>query len=188
MSKHCFNAITREIRFTNTKLPPYVDNFCQIIQMLKSWKDHMTSILLASWEIRLYKSMYIWNSRWKCPGWVFCPRNTHTFGNEWHAYCCAFSGILFGVELVEGKAHPCQAVSLEFKDLDRNTVELLLRMMRRYFATGDNALYLKNFFNHINMSLNAVTRLIEDLVPDYHSIKIHSDFEEYFVPDSEHPY
>ena len=36
---------------------------------------------------------------------------------------------------------------------------------------GDTSLNLKNFFNHIKMSLNAVTRLIEDLLPDYQSIK-----------------
>ena len=41
----------------------------------------------------------------------------------------------------------------------------------------DTALDLKNFYNHINMCLNAVTRLWEELIPDYHSIKIHSDFE-----------
>ena len=32
---------------------------------------------------------------------------------------------------------------------------------------GSTALDLKNFYNHINMYLNAVTRLIEDLLPDY---------------------
>ena len=52
---------------------------------------------------------------------------------------------------------------------------------------GDTALDLKNFYNHIKMSLNAVTRLREDLLPDYQSIKRHSEFEEYFVPDRDHP-
>ena len=52
---------------------------------------------------------------------------------------------------------------------------------------GDTALDLKNFVNHINMCLNAVTRLIEDLPPDCQSIKGHSEFEEYFVPDCNHP-
>ena len=42
---------------------------------------------------------------------------------------------------------------------------------------GDTALYLKNFFKHIKMSLNAVTRLREDLLPDYQSIKRHSEFK-----------
>ena len=37
------------------------------------------------------------------------------------------------------------------------------------------------------MCLNEVTRLIEDLLPDYQSIKRHSEFEEYFLPDRDHP-
>ena len=32
---------------------------------------------------------------------------------------------------------------------------------------GDTAMYLKNLFNQIKMCLNAVTRLREDLRPDY---------------------
>ena len=42
---------------------------------------------------------------------------------------------------------------------------------------GDTALDLNNFFNHIYMCLNAVTRLSNDLIPDYQSIKIKSNFE-----------
>ena len=52
---------------------------------------------------------------------------------------------------------------------------------------GHTTLDLKNFFKHIKMCLNAVTRLREDLLPDYQSIKRHSEFEEYFVPDCGHP-
>ena len=80
--------------------------------------------------------MSIWHRRWTCPGWIFCPRRPHPFGNEWHTACCELSGILFVVELVEGKAHPHQAGPLEFEDLDRKTVGLFLRMMKSYFSTG----------------------------------------------------
>ena len=48
-------------------------------------------------------------------------------------------------------------------------------------------LELKDFYNHIKMCLNAVTRLWEDLLPAYHSIKRHYKFEEYFVPDRDNP-
>ena len=136
MSKRRFNAITRELRFTNTNPPSYVDIFWKIFQMLKAWNDHMTYIFLASWVICLDESMSIWHSRWTCPGWIFCPWKPHPFGNEWHTACCALSGIFFVVEFVEGKAHPHQAVPLEFEDLDRKTVGLLLHMMKSYFATG----------------------------------------------------
>ena len=36
---------------------------------------------------------------------------------------------------------------------------------------------LKNFYNHTNMYINVVTRLREDPIPDYQSIKRHSEFE-----------
>ena len=42
---------------------------------------------------------------------------------------------MFVVELVEGKDYPRQAGPLEFEDLDRKTVGLLLRMMKSYFDT-----------------------------------------------------
>ena len=47
---------------------------------------------------------------------------------------------------------------------------------------GDTTIDLENFFNHIKICLNAVNRLIEDLLLDYQYIKRHSEFEEYFVP------
>ena len=48
---------------------------------------------------------------------------------------------------------------------------------------GYTALDLKKFFNHIKMSLNAVNKLREDLLPDYQSIKRNSQFKEYFFQD-----
>ena len=32
-----------------------------------------------------------------------------------------------------------------------------------------------------------MNRIRENILPDYHSFKRHSEFEEYFVPDREHP-
>ena len=51
----------------------------------------------------------------------------------------------------------------------------------------DTAMELKNFYNHINMCLNAVTGLLEDIIPGYQSINRQSDFSEYFIPDRDHP-
>ena len=42
---------------------------------------------------------------------------------------------------------------------------------------GDTDMDLRKFYNHIKMCLNVVTRLQEDLLPGYQSIKIHSDIE-----------
>ena len=41
----------------------------------------------------------------------------------------------------------------------------------------DNDMELKNFYKHINKCFNAVTRILEDLLPAYNSINRHSDFE-----------
>ena len=51
----------------------------------------------------------------------------------------------------------------------------------------ETALYLKNFYNHVKMSLNAVTRLKVDLLTDYLSINKNSEFKKCFVPDLDHP-
>ena len=80
--------------------------------------------------------MSICNIRCTCPEWIVCPRKPHQFGNEWHTSCCVLSGILFIVESVEVKEHPHQASPLEFEYLGRKTVELLLHIMKMYFATG----------------------------------------------------
>ena len=53
---------------------------------------------------------------------------------------------------------------------------------------GYIALDIKNLYKHINISINAVTRLQEDLLSSYRSIKRHSDFSEYFIPDCDHPF
>ena len=56
--------------------------------------------------------------------------------NEWHNACCELSRILCVVDFVEGKAYSRQAGTLEFEDLGRKTVELLLCMMKRYLSTS----------------------------------------------------
>ena len=52
--------------------------------------------------------------------------------------------------------------------------------------TGDTSMDLKKFYNHINIFLNTVTRLLEDLLTSYHSIKSHPEFSEYFIPYRDH--
>ena len=102
--------------------------------MTAAFNDHMKNIFLSSWVICLDESMSIWHNRWTCPGWVFCPRKPHPFGNEYHTACCGMSGILFSVEMVEGKDHP-QQIKEKWSELGRTT-GLLMRLLSSYFATG----------------------------------------------------
>ena len=46
---------------------------------------------------------------------------------------------------------------------------------------------IKNFYNHIKMCLNVVNILQEYILPGYQSIKRHSEFVEYFIPDCDQP-
>ncbi len=102
--------------------------------MIKEWNIHMANVFLAGWVICLDESMSIWHQRWTCPGWIFCPRKPHPFGNEYHTACCALSNILFSIKLVEGKDSPPQ-VAREFT-ANGKTGGLLLRMLRSYHHTG----------------------------------------------------
>ena len=64
--------------------------------------------------------------------------------------------------------------TLKHEIISPKLYELLIKIELK----GETDLDLKNFLNHIKMSLNAVTRLREDILPDYQSIKRHSNFEE----------
>ena len=52
---------------------------------------------------------------------------------------------------------------------------------------GDTTMDLNKFYNQIKMCLNEVNRIREELIPAYQSIKRNSQFEEYFIPDRNHP-
>ncbi len=136
MSKRRFNLINPELRFTNIMPLRYHDPFWQIRQMVKEWNSNMAAFFVCSWAICLDESMSIWYNRWTCPGWIFCPRKLHPFGNEWHTACCALCGVMFVIMLLEGKERPRELGWEELDKLGGKTVGLLLQMLKSYFATG----------------------------------------------------
>ena len=70
-----------------------------------------------------------------CPGWMYVPRKPHHFGNEYHTICCGYSGVLFDLELVEGKDAPKEIPS-DPTNRCGNTVGLLLRLTSSIYNTG----------------------------------------------------
>ena len=74
--------------------------------------------------------------------------------------------------------------NIKHEIISPNFYELIIKIEIK----GGTALDLKNFYNHINICLNVVTRLQEDLITDYQSIKIHFDFEKSLVPDRSYHY
>ena len=99
------------------------------------WNENMKEVFTCSWINCLDESMSIWNSRWTCPGWVFCPRKPWPFGNEYHSICCGLSGIMFGIEMVEGKDRP-KDIPKPSTDKHGPTCGLLLRLCQTMFQSG----------------------------------------------------
>ena len=65
-------------------------------------KQHFVSL----WINCVDESISIWFGKFTCPGWIWCQRKPHPFGNEYHTTACGQMGIIFYVNLVEGKDHP----------------------------------------------------------------------------------
>ena len=136
MSKKRFDAITRELRFTDCNKPTFLDRIWEVRQMIDEWNDNMKKIFVPSWIMCLDESLLIWFSMFTCPGWVFCPRKLHPVGNEYHSMCCGLSGVMVAIELVEGKDRPRELGQPEYKNLGGKTIGLLLRLLKNYFGSA----------------------------------------------------
>jgi hypothetical protein len=134
MSRTWFEEILRSLTYTNVQKPTYKDKFWQVRQMILSWNENMNEFFCPSWVSCLDESMSIWTNRWTCPGWTFVPRKPHPFGNEYHTIACGKSGILYGMEMVEGKDAPPE-IKKDFDEMGR-TVALLLRLTKNIWTTG----------------------------------------------------
>lgn len=133
MTGRRFEEIIAALSFTNLQPPAFKDKFWEIRQMVKAWNENMREAFTAGWINCLDESMSIWTNKWTCPGYVFCPRKLHPFGNEYYTISCGLCGILFAMEMVEGKDRPC-----ELPDDPRNkkTINLLLRLCKSLYGTG----------------------------------------------------
>ncbi len=106
MSLRRFEMIYYNLQVTQEDAPDYVGKFWEVREMIELWNANMKRVYVPSWISCLDESMSIWLSKFTCPGWVFCPRKPHPFGNEYHSICDGISNIMFGIELVEGRDEP----------------------------------------------------------------------------------
>jgi hypothetical protein len=95
----------------------------------------MAENFMPSWINCIDESMSVWFSEYTCPGWMSVPRKPHPFGNEYQTACCGKSGILWALELVEGKDRPRQLDKPDFDNLGK-TVGLLLCLTSRDSGRG----------------------------------------------------
>jgi hypothetical protein len=87
-----------------------------------------------SWMSCLDKSMSSWTRKWTYPGFMYIPRKPHSMGKEYHSIWCGISGIMFRIELVEGKNGPPE-VHKQFEEKGK-TAGLLLRFYKGIFSIG----------------------------------------------------
>ena len=132
MSRKQFEAILKALSYTSHQCPAFWDHFWEICQMLDAWNTNMMEQFTLSWVNCLDESMTTWANKYSCPGWMFVPRKPWPFGNEYHTVCCSLSGILWQMELVEGKDSPSQIVP-KF-NIEGKTVGLLLHVLEPIFA------------------------------------------------------
>ena len=63
------------------------------------------------------------------------PRKPWPFGNEYHTVCCSLSGILWQMELIEGKDSPSEIIP-KYNNQGK-TVGLLLHVLEPIFTRGN---------------------------------------------------
>eukprot|EP00957_Ditylum_brightwellii_P153428 11677377-Ditylum_brightwellii.AAC.1 len=79
--------------------------------------------------------MSVWANRWTCPGWIYCPRKPHPYGNKYHSIYDGLRGIMYYVEMVEGKDRLHELGKQECHK-EGGTAALLLHMTKNLFGIG----------------------------------------------------
>lgn len=137
MSFRRYNQILEALSYADKEkdCPTYLDRFWEIRTIISMWNQNMKDIFTSSWINCLDESMSAWTNKWTCPGWIFCPRKPWPFGNEYHSICCGMSGIMFAIELVEGKDSPNQRPNSPTNQ-HGPTCGLLLRLCSNLYHSG----------------------------------------------------
>ena len=134
MSRIRSEPILKALAITARQPPAIRDRLWEVWEVLDAWNSNVTEQFTPIWVSCLDKSMSTWTNKYSCPGWMFVPRNPLTFGNEDHTVCCSLSGILWQMELVEGKDSPSEIIP-KFNNQGK-TVGLLLRVLEPIFGKG----------------------------------------------------
>eukprot|EP00957_Ditylum_brightwellii_P205005 15341779-Ditylum_brightwellii.AAC.1 len=130
-----FEQITNRLTFTLTPPPTFRDKFHRVLELVQSFNNHMHHIIIAGWVSCGDESMSVWENRSTCPaGWIYCPTKPHPDDNEYHSICDGLSGIMYYVEMVEGKDRPHELSKKEFHK-EGGTAALLLHMTKNLFGT-----------------------------------------------------
>ncbi len=134
MARPRFEDIVRNLKLTKFNPPNGVDRFWEVRDIINAWNKNMDDEFVSGNYACLDESMSKWVNKYTCPGFVVVPRKPWSLGNEYHSICCALSGIMFGIDLVEGKDQPPNKPK-DFQDMGK-TVGTMLRLTRSLDSTG----------------------------------------------------
>ena len=135
MSRKRFEVILKALAITARQPPAFRDRFWEVQEILEAWNANMTEQFTPSWVSCLDESMSTWTNKYSCPRSMFVPRKPWPFGNEYHTVCCSLSGILWQMELVEGKDSPSEIIP-KYNNQGK-IVRLLLRVFEPIFTRGN---------------------------------------------------
>lgn len=135
MSRNRFEEILSAIRLTSFAAPVYRDPFYEVRELMEKWNKNMERVFTPGWISCLDESMSKWVNKYSCPGFVVVPRKPWPYGNEYHSIACGVSGVMYAVELVEGRDEPSERPKKKFSELGK-TVGLLLRLTKPLWSTS----------------------------------------------------
>ena len=92
----------------------------------------------------LGESMSIWTSSWTCTGFIFVPRKSHLVRIEYHIITDGLCGILFVMEIFEGKEKPKERGKYKYHEYG-NTGILLLILCIPLSMTGNVVILYSGF-------------------------------------------
>ena len=135
MSRNQFDTILLSLSFTDVAPPTFMGKFWEIHQMVEAWGTNMRDNFLPGYMTCLDESMSMWTNKFTCPSFMFVPGKPWSFGNKYHTvYCCSL-GIMWSIDLVEGKDCPQQLGQQQYEKFGL-TVGLLLRMLPPIYHKG----------------------------------------------------
>ena len=154
MSRRRFELILKHLKFTLDDPPPFKHPFHAVNPLIDAFNSHTQMCFSPGWVNCLDESMSVWTNQWTCPGWMFVPRKPHPMGNEYHSMCCGLSGVMYSIELVEGKDRPRQLPPKEYSEHGR-TIGLLMRLTESIHHSGRVVIMDSGF-----CVLKALTKLV----------------------------
>jgi hypothetical protein len=115
--------------------PAFKHPFHPVNDLIDAFNKHTAACFSPGWVACLDESMSVWTNQWTCPGWMFVPRKPHPMGNEYHSICCGLSGIMFAIELVQGKDRPSQLPNDKYSEHGK-AAGLLMRLTESIHHSG----------------------------------------------------